>query len=121
MRFFLLRLALCSLTASAAVAIQDVTVIDVTAGKALPHMTVVVDGERITAAGPLASTRAPANARLVSGRGKFLIPGLWDMHVHLWYQENQLPVFLAFGVTGVQDMGSDYQRVVVWRDEIESR
>src|SRR5437879_5906490 len=120
MRFLLVWLPLCSLAASAAVAIQDVTVIDVAAGKALPHMTVVVDGERITAAGPLASTRVPANARLVSGRGKFLMPGLWDMHVHLWNKENQLPVFLAFGVTGVQDMGSDYDRVMAWREEIET-
>jgi hypothetical protein len=113
-------LAACALPALAAVAIQDVTVIDVAAGKALPHMTVVVDGERITAAGPLASTRVPANARLVSGRGKFLMPGLWDMHVHLWHKQNQLPAFLAFGVTGVQDMGSDYQRVLAWRQEIET-
>jgi imidazolonepropionase-like amidohydrolase len=116
----LLLLPVCALAASAAVAIQDVTVIDVAAGKALPHMTVVVDGERITAAGPLASTRVPANARLVSGRGRFLIPGLWDMHVHLWNKENQLPAFLAFGVTGVQDMGSDYDRVMAWREEIET-
>src|SRR5579871_3799020 len=92
--------------ARAAIAIQDVTVIDVVTATALPHRTVIIDGDRIKALfGPV-----PAGARVVSGRGKFLIPGLWDMHVHLWYQQNQLPVFLAFGVTGVQDMGSDFER-----------
>jgi imidazolonepropionase-like amidohydrolase len=55
---------------------------------------------------------------VVSGKGKFLIPGLWDMHVHLWYEQNQLPVYLAFGVTGVQDMGSTFYRVARWRAEI---
>jgi hypothetical protein len=119
MRFFAL-LAACSLPAAASIAIQDVTVVDVRAGRAHPHQTVVIDGERITAIGVPDATRIPANARLVNGSGKFLIPGLWDMHVHLWHQENQLPVFLAFGVTGVQDMGSDYGRVTAWRNEIES-
>src|ERR1700694_5960854 len=102
MRFFAL-LAAWSLPAAAAIAIQDVTVVDVRAGRTHPHQTVVIDSGRITALGVPDATRIP-NSRLVNGSGKFLIPGLWDMHVHLWHQENQLPVFLAFGVTGVQDM-----------------
>src|SRR5712691_11018477 len=119
MRLLSVLKALC-FQAAAAMAIQDVTVIDVARGKALPHMTVVIEGDRISAAGVSDATRIPAHARMVSGRDKFLIPGLWDMHVHLWFPENQLPVFLAFGVTGVRDMGSDYQRVAAWRDEIET-
>src|SRR5712692_1901218 len=110
---FLSWLAAWSIPAAAAIAIQDVTVIDVRAGRAHPHMTVVIDGERILAVGVSDATRVPPNARLVNGKDKFLIPGLWDMHVHLWYKENQLPVFLAFGVIGVQDMGSEYKRVLV--------
>ena len=42
------------------------------------------------------------------------------MHVHLWYAQNQLPTFIAFGVTGVQDMGSDFKRTSAWRDAIEN-
>jgi len=102
----------------AAIAITDVTVIDVASSSARPHMTVILDGEKIRAVGR--AIPVPANARIVPAAGKFLIPGLWDMHVHLWYKENQLPTFLAFGVTGVQDMGSDFTRVSRWRAAIES-
>jgi len=106
---------LLGLPSWAAIAIHDVTVIDVVGGTARLHQDVIIRGDRIVAiGGPV-----PAAARIVNGRGKFLIPGLWDMHVHLWYKQNQLPLFLAFGVTGVQDMGSDYQRVKTWRAAIE--
>src|SRR5271163_1558516 len=119
---FLAALVTACLPAFAAVvpkvAIQDVTVIDVTSAATRPHMTVVLDGGHIRAVG--SAVPIPPGARVVPGRGKFLIPGLWDMHVHLWYKENQLPVFLAFGVTGVQDMGSDFARTSAWRAAIET-
>lgn len=92
--------------------------IDVAAGVARPHMTVVVDAGKFSRIGPTASTAIPAGARVVSGKDKFLMPGLWDMHVHLFYKQ-YLPLFIAFGVTGVQDMGSDFSKTKVWRDEIE--
>src|SRR5665213_482969 len=104
MRFLAAALLVC-LPGQAAIAIQDVTVIDIATASAHPHRTVVIDGGRIASVG----STTPAGARIVNGRGRFLIPGLWDMHVHLWYEQNQLPVFLAFGVTGVQDMGSDFE------------
>jgi hypothetical protein len=102
------------------VAIQDVAVVDVAASTVHPHMTVVIEGESIKVIGGAAAAHIPPGARIVNGTGKFLIPGLWDMHVHLWYRENQLPIFLAFGVTGVQDMGSDFERTSAWRSAIES-
>ena len=106
MRFLVFALALCCslFGAKPPIAIVDVTVVDILTAALHPHQTVVVADDRITSVG----LHAPAGARVVNGRGKFLIPGLWDMHVHLWYTENQLPTFLAFGVTGVQDMGSDF-------------
>jgi len=111
---------MCLPAGCASVAVLDVSVIDVAAGVARPHMTVVIEGERITALGLSGSVRVPVKARVISGRNRFLIPGLWDMHVHLWNKENQLPVFVAFGVTGVEDMGSDFKRVVAWRGAIET-
>ena len=104
-----------ALPAAAATVIQDVNVVDVASASLRPHMNVVVEGDRIKSVGA-----APAaGARVVNGRGKFLIPGLWDMHVHLWDKMNPLPMYVAFGVTGVQDMGSDFSRVSAWRDAIE--
>jgi imidazolonepropionase-like amidohydrolase len=104
--------------AAASIAVQDVTVIDVASGTARPHMTVVIDEGKISRVGPAASIPLPASTRIVPGKDKFLIPGLWDMHVHLYYKE-YLPLFVAFGVTGVQDMGSDFSKVKAWREEIE--
>jgi hypothetical protein len=107
--------AVCS--AAPLIAIQDVSVVDVAASTVHPHMTVIIDGEKIRSIGAAA---IPPGARVVIGTGKFLIPGLWDMHVHLGYLENQLPAFVAYGVTGVQDMGSDFAKTSAWRAAIES-
>lgn len=117
MRILVVALVLiCPLVAAKPpLAIVDVTVVDVVTAALHPHQTVIISGDRIASIGG----KAPVNARMVSGRGKFLIPGLWDMHVHLWYAQNQLPTFIAFGVTGVKDMGSDFKRTSAWRDAIE--
>jgi hypothetical protein len=117
MRVLAIALA-AGLQAFGATAIRDVTVVDIASASLHPHLTVLIDRDRITATG--VSVAIPANARVVMGTGKFLIPGLWDTHVHLWYKQNQLPMFIAFGVTGVQDMGSDFAQTSVWRAAIES-
>jgi imidazolonepropionase-like amidohydrolase len=117
MRFWVFALVFCRplFGAQPPIAIVDVTVVDILTAALRTHQTVVISDDRITSIG----TKAPAVARVVNGRGKFLIPGLWDMHVHLWYAQNQLPTFIAFGVTGVRDMGSDFKRTSAWRDAIE--
>ncbi len=85
-----------------AIAIRNVSVIDVTTGTVRPNVTVRIADGRIAAIDPDAKAQA-ATARVVDGSGKFLIPGLWDMHVH-WYDERFLPLFTANGVTGVRQM-----------------
>ena len=100
----------------ATTAITHVTVIDVTGGPARRDTTVLITGDRITEIGDSASFSVPADAKVVDGAGKFLIPGLWDMHVH-WYLRNTFTLFTANGVTGVRQMfgNSDLLR---WRDQI---
>jgi imidazolonepropionase-like amidohydrolase len=83
--------------------LTNVTVIDVAAGQARPGMTVVMREGRIAQVGTASKASVPENARVVDARGKFLIPGLWDMHVHWWHTE-QLTLALAHGVTGVRVM-----------------
>lgn len=97
--------------------IHDVAVVDVETGSLAPHRNVYVRGEKIVFVGPAA--RPAKSARVVSGAGKYLIPGLWDMHVHLWNQDPQFSLFLASGVTGVRDMGSTFARVREWRAQIQ--
>lgn len=100
--------------------IRDVTVIDGTGAKPLPAMTVVIRNGRIAQLGEAARVKAPAGARLIDGRGKFLIPGLWDMHGHLTDAgEGALAQLIENGVTGVRDLGGDLELVQRWRRDIE--
>jgi imidazolonepropionase-like amidohydrolase len=134
--FLLLCVALLPLGVAAA-AVQDgrsrplalvhVTVIDVTGAAPLLNMTVVVDGKHIVALGKSGEVRPPHGAKIIEARGKYLIPGLWDMHVHTafgdWLPANErvtLPLFVANGITGVRDMGSDLNVVKRWRAQIEA-
>ncbi|MEK6337053.1 MAG: amidohydrolase family protein [Acidobacteriota bacterium] len=90
-------------------AISDVTVIDATGAPAKPNMTVIITGDRITAIGKTGEVALPKNAQVINGTGKFLIPGLWDMHVHTVFKslpETYFPMFIANGVTGVRDMAA---------------
>ncbi len=101
---FLLALLAFAFPQDEPVAIADVTIVDVRAGELVAGQTVVVRGERIEAAGPSAEVGVPANARRVDGAGGFLIPGLWDMHVHMTAAARFGELYVANGVTGVRDM-----------------
>ena len=86
-------------------AITDVTVIDVVAGVARPNMAVVVSGERIVAVEPADAVHVADRTVAVDGAGRFLIPGLWDMHAHVM-EEGTSAAFLRYGITGVRHMFS---------------
>lgn len=111
-------------------AIMHVTVIDGTGAAPQPDVTVVIAGYRIVQIGKTALVSMPSRARIVDGRGKFLIPGLWDMHAHpddpeLWpvhppalEKESLLSLLIANGVTGIRDMGGDLKLLQQWRTRI---
>ncbi|HEX3718903.1 MAG TPA: amidohydrolase family protein [Verrucomicrobiae bacterium] len=91
--------------------------IDATGAAPQPDVTVVITGDRITAMGRSVDVRSPENAQIVDATGKFLIPGLWDMHVH-WEDKDYLPLFIANGVTGIRIIwGMPVHHE--WRKEIE--
>jgi cytosine/adenosine deaminase-related metal-dependent hydrolase len=94
-------------------------VIDATGAPARPDTTIVIVGDRIAEIGTSGKARVPKADQVVDGTGKFLIPGLWDMHVHLDYKD-YLPLFIANGVTGVRVMWGhpEHQQ---WRKDIEAR
>jgi hypothetical protein len=91
-------------SASSVVAFTDVTVIPMDFDRVLAHYTVVVEGRKITQVAPTVAVKLPAGAAVIDGRGKFLIPGLADMHMHV-DSEEVLPLFLAAGVTTTLNMG----------------
>ena len=106
--------------------IHDVTVIDATGAPAKPHQTVIVEDGKIVAidnSGMGFAGKLPGNH--IDGSGKFLTPGLWDMHVHMvfgdWFphgKEITLPLFVANGITGVRDMGGELEVLQQWRKNI---
>jgi hypothetical protein len=89
-----------------AVVFSNVRVFDADAKTFLAEQTVVVEQGKITAVGPAASTKAPAGAQVFDGRGKTLLPGLWDCHMHMANDYTALQE-LSMGVTSVRDPGND--------------
>jgi hypothetical protein len=104
--------------AQEALALARVTIVDVESGGLRPDHTVLVQGNRITWTGPADQARIPAGARVVDAPGRYVIPGLWDMHVHAAREgraRHFWPQFLAHGVTGIREMGSYLDTLQAWR------
>lgn len=103
---------------SPALVLRGGTVIDPDLGVATAA-TVLIQAGRIVAVGPDARVPVPSGARVVDARGKFIMPGLWDAHVHLsWTTRSALPVLVANGVTSVRDMGGRLPELDAWRTRI---
>ena len=105
--------------------IVNTTIIDVNGRPPLAHRTVVVRNGKIDDIRYSTEFKGKLPGLQVNGTGKFLIPGLWDMHVHTvfgdWFphaKEITLPLFIANGITGVRDMGSELDTLQQWRKEI---
>jgi len=112
------RLAAQSLT------ITNATVIDVSTGALHPGTTIVVDSNRIASV-ELSSANARPKGRVVDAKGQYVIPGLWDMHTHAYFgwprdfgDNYVLPLFIANGITGIRDMGSDLDAVLAARSDV---
>lgn len=113
------------------VAITDVTIIDVEQGRTIGPRTVVIADGRITAIQAPAETHIPDDAERVDGRGRFLIPGLVDMHVHLFNNASHrppnawtFPLFVANGVTAVREMAGIPASIAIvkqWRNAAADR
>ncbi len=112
-----------------AIALTRVTLIDPASDTVVREATVVVDGERIVAVGPRRAVSIPRGATVIDATGKYAIPGLWDMHAHtaqplapgVGLEANAgyfLPLFVAYGVTGVRDMAGDLATLRRWRADI---
>ena len=112
-----LLLTACTRTGVPTIAIRDVTVVDVKDGSLRAKQTVIVAGNHISAVGPAEEVRVPDDADVIDAQGGYLIPGLWDMHVHsvaniAWdmrvtsvaAMDWHFPLFLAHGITGVRNM-----------------
>ncbi len=102
-------------------------VINTATGAILPDRSVVIDGSRITSVGPSRAAGHPVRnaGQIIDAHGQYLIPGLWDMHTHVYFDSTAadgtdliLPLFLANGVTGIRDMGSALDPILNARREV---
>jgi len=100
--------------------IQNATLFDSETGKTIPHSTVVVEGNRIKAVGRDGKVNLPRirQVELIDAHGRTLMPGLWDMHVHL--SPNDGLMHVAAGVTSVRDMANDTDFLLALRSKIEA-
>jgi imidazolonepropionase-like amidohydrolase len=128
-------LLLCSLCGRTSVAqagdtplvFLHVTVINPGTSSVETDRAVTITGDHIAAVSSSANFAPPSHAKTIDGTGQFLIPGLWDMHVHSafgdWFPGGRdiiLPLYVANGVTGVRDMGGDIPVLFAWRKQIAS-
>jgi len=107
--------------------IRHANVVDVTHGRVIPNQAISVRGDTIRAVGPDRTiSRRYRTSRQVDASGRFVMPGLWDMHVHFGggqelIEENKdlLPLYVAYGVTTVRDCAADISpSVLEWRSAI---
>jgi imidazolonepropionase-like amidohydrolase len=110
--------------AGKSIVFTHVAVVDTIRGATRADMTVVIQGNRILRVDKKNSARFSDGAEVIDASGKFLIPGLWDMHVHTFFgewvpggREATLPLFIANGITGVRDMGSDLEPILAARKD----
>jgi len=88
-----------------ALVIRHVAVVNPASARIARDQSIVIRGNRIIAVAKASDVRVPGNARVIEGRGRYVVPGLWDMHVHL--SAADFDALLQHGVTGVRDMGGD--------------
>jgi len=119
-----------SVTATRPLVFTHVAIIDATGSPLQPDMTVVISGDRITTLGKSKKVRIPANAQVVNADGKYMIPGLWDMHVHIFSydkdpsgqpaHEYRFPLFITNGITSMRFMWvrlNEVRQVQLWRKQ----
>lgn len=103
-----------------AICIQNITTIDAENGQQ-EKQTVVLQQEKIIKIIPTAELKLAPENQIIDGSGKYLIPGLWDAHVHFAYIEELAPamfnLFLAYGITSVRDTGGKIDFVKKWKDK----
>jgi len=98
------------------VAIADVSVLPMTSPRVLAHQTILIADGRIVALGDATTIAVPRTARRIDGRGKFVVPGLADMHVHLSVR-GEFPLFVGAGVLTVRDLNGSPEKLG-WRDSV---
>lgn len=108
----------CTKTMKADFVVSNVNIIDVETGKVNNAMDILIVNHKIDSILPHDNNRKYDATKLIDYSGKYILPGLWDMHVHLsMIGEESIPLFVLNGVTGVRDMGGNWPELKAWRSK----
>jgi imidazolonepropionase-like amidohydrolase len=102
-----------------ALVITNANLIDGTGSAPVSDAVIVIENGRIMSVGPRANVKIPKGANIFDAQGKYVLPGLWDMHAH-FEQVEWGPVYLAAGVTTVRDVGNEFEFITAVRDAIKT-
>ncbi|MGC2237828.1 MAG: amidohydrolase family protein [Pyrinomonadaceae bacterium] len=102
-----------------ALAVVNANLIDGTGKETVKDAVIVIENGRITSVGTKSTVKIPKGARSFDAQGKYVLPGLWDMHAH-FEQVEWVPVYLAAGVTTVRDVGNEFEFMTSVRDSIKA-
>jgi imidazolonepropionase-like amidohydrolase len=102
-----------------ALAFVGATLINTTGKATIANATIVIRDGKVIAVGPSKKVKVPSGAQRVDVTGKYIIPGLWDMHAH-YEQVEWGPIYLAAGVTTVRDVGNEFEFITAVRDAVNS-
>jgi imidazolonepropionase-like amidohydrolase len=102
-----------------ALAITNANLIDGTGKPVVTDAVIIMDKGRIVSVGTKATVKIPKGAKIIDAQGKYVLPGLWDMHAHFEQVEWGL-VYLAAGVTTVRDVGNEFEFITSVRDSIKA-
>jgi hypothetical protein len=100
--------------------LHDLNIVDVANGTMKSHQVVIIEGDRIKDIVPLKDYHKSSKESIISLAGKYIIPGLWDMHTHVWYADYFFPLFLCNGITGFRDMFGTVDQLHGWRKSVQS-
>lgn len=101
------------------IAITGGSLVDVTTGTSIPDAVVLISNGVITKIGKAGTVAIPAGAKVISAKGKTILPGLWDMHSH-FEQAEWGPAYLAAGVTTIRDCGNEFGYINAIKNAIDS-
>jgi len=112
----LLLLLSCTNLLSQVIVIKNTNIVDVKTGSITKNVSVLINNKRIQMIAK--EIKIADNAQVFDGTGKYLIPGLWDMHTHTWTAEGYFPLLIANGITGIRDMFGSMTVINKWKEDI---
>lgn len=113
----LLLVAVCAFPRQKRIVLQNVHVVDVVKGTILKNQNVIITGDRITQISRARHFALQVSDSVVNCTGQYLIPGLWDMHTHVWSADYFFSLFVANGVTGIRGMFETMYNINTWKKD----